>query len=103
MKLVPVAVVRAVSASLAPASVSLDRTGTGEHAAPRTEPTSKSFADVAPGFALAVMVPALFWPVVIWAGAQGLGYSIPAGSMVALGGSIATFLSVVCGALMLRD
>ncbi|MBX9926883.1 MAG: hypothetical protein K2Y05_11035 [Hyphomicrobiaceae bacterium] len=101
MKIVPVAFARAINAGLAPASATLDRTG--EHAAPSAEPTTKSFTDMAPGLALAVLVPALFWPAVIWAAAQGFGYSIPVGSLIALGGSIATFLSVVCGALMLRD
>jgi hypothetical protein len=58
---------------------------------------------VIPGLALAAFVPAGFWAGMIWLGAKATGVEIATLTLVSIAGAIALFLTVVCGAIMLRE
>jgi hypothetical protein len=57
----------------------------------------------AAGLALVAIVSALFWMGFIAAAGHALGYAVPAGALVAVGGAIALFLSAVCAPIMLHS
>ncbi len=81
-------------------------TGLLETQVSSSEPILRSMSDrktVMAGLVTAVMVPALFWPLAAWAVASVTGVTVTATLLLALGATIAGFLTVVCGAVLLRD
>ncbi len=56
----------------------------------------------AAGLAFAAVLPALFWVGVIAAAGPMVGFTLPPAALVALGGTIALFLSAVCAPIILR-
>lgn len=56
----------------------------------------------ATGLAFAALVPALFWTGLIAAAGPLLGYAVPPAALMALGATIALFLTAVCAPIMLR-
>lgn len=55
------------------------------------------------GVAVASLVPAVFWPLFAYAVGAMFGYEFGLFTLVIAGLSIAALLSVVCGAIMLRQ
>ncbi len=56
----------------------------------------------AAGLAFAAVVPALFWVGVIATAGPTLGYTFPPAALMALGATIALFLTAVCAPIILR-
>ncbi|HML29693.1 MAG TPA: hypothetical protein PKE16_12805 [Hyphomicrobium sp.] len=54
------------------------------------------------GVAIASLLPAFFWSVIIWLGALWLGKPLSSSTVMIVGGAIALFLFAVCAPLMLR-
>ncbi len=85
----------------------IETASTSETAGAAKHATQRNLAminiDPLPGLALAVVIPTLFWPATVWAIGQGLGYTLALSTLVMLGSAIAVFLTIVCGAIMLRD
>lgn len=57
----------------------------------------------AAGLAFAAILPAMFWTVLAAAVAPVLGYAVAPAGLVALGCTIALFLTAVCAPIMLRS
>lgn len=80
-------------------------TGLLETQVSSSEPILRSKSDrriAMAGLVTAVMVPALFWPLAAWAVASVTGVTVTATLLLALGATIAGFLTVVCGAVLMR-
>ena len=58
--------------------------------------------DLAMGFVIAALLPALFWTALVWVGCTALNVDVASGTLVTIGGSIALFLTIVCSALVTR-
>jgi hypothetical protein len=59
--------------------------------------------DVITGIAIAAVVPALFWTGLAWAASRVFDLGLTAGTLAALAAGIATFLSIVCSAVIAAD
>lgn len=71
------------------------------HAARHTL-ASHRMGSVLLGLAIASLLPAFFWMAVVQVVGSMFGMTIGAFTLVSIGAAIAVFLSIICGAVILR-